>query len=187
MTQQPHVTVHSSSDTISADEGVEISTRAAAPVVQKGKRRAARIGDRYWHRRKKRTAEQSLRRNNHRKESPMTRPPQVTIHHTSDAAPVVQKGKRRDARGRMIEAHPLDALETYRLMKLTKAEGGEGFFGMAAMACSVRSIDGDAELGFSSEMELEALIQRLGNEGLAAVGAALGDFNKEEIGAAPKT
>jgi hypothetical protein len=123
----------------------------------------------------------------------MTQSPHVTIHSTAQdgaletgSASPGQKGKIRDAKGRMIEARPLDALETYRLMKITKATGGEGFFGMAAMACAVRSIDGEPEGLLGSEIQIEAMIQRLGNHGLAAVAKALSE-KEEELGEAPKT
>jgi hypothetical protein len=116
----------------------------------------------------------------------------VTIHSTThaDTPPVPgvasprQNGKIRDARGRLIEVKPLDALEIYRLMKITKATGAEGFFGMAVMVCSVRSIDGESEI-INNDREIEIMIQRLGNEGLAAVSEALTEY-KEEIGEAPK-
>jgi hypothetical protein len=125
----------------------------------------------------------------------MNQTPNVTIRHgaehaaaippvSSDAAPL-QNGKIRDARGRMIEVKPLNALEIYRLMKITKATGAEGFFGMAVMVCSVRSIDGEPEAFINSDRDIESMIQSLGNDGLAAVSEALTEY-KEEIGEAPK-
>jgi hypothetical protein len=126
----------------------------------------------------------------------MTQPPHVTIHHSADGTPASEgatggaampKGKIRDAKGRMLEVRPLNALETYRLMKITKATGGEGFFGMAAMAAAVRSIDGEPEAYINTDREIEVMIQRLGNEGLAAVAEVLSEKQKEEIGEAPKS
>lgn len=120
--------------------------------------------------------------------------PNVTIHSGAHAhtrpAPVAastgQKGKIRDARGRLIEVRPLDAVETYRLLKITKATGGEGYFGMASMACAVRSIDGELEGYINTDREIEAMIGRLGNDGLAAVAKALSEY-EEELGEAPKS
>jgi hypothetical protein len=126
----------------------------------------------------------------------MNQAPNVTIHHDHpshdeasrpSAAQSIPAGKIRDARGRLLEVRPLSALETYRLMKITKATGGEGFFGMAAMACAVRSIDGEPEGFLNSDRDIEVLIQLLGNEGLAAVAEALSEKQEEEIGEAPKS
>jgi hypothetical protein len=133
---------------------------------------------------------------NHRKEnSPMNDTPTVTIHSgahadtrlASVAASPGQKGKILDARGRTIEVRPLNAIETYRLLKITKATGGEGYFGMAAMAASVRGIDGDPEAFINNDRDIEAMVQRLGNDGLAAVAKALGEHEEEELGEAPKS
>jgi hypothetical protein len=125
----------------------------------------------------------------------MTQPPNVIIHSAGPAdTPLVPgsaspypKGKIKDAKGRMLEVRPLSALETYRLMKITKATGGEGFFGMAAMAAAVRSIDGEPEAYINTDREIEVMIQRLGNEGLAAVAEVLSKEQEEEIGEAPKS
>ena len=126
----------------------------------------------------------------------MSNPPNVVITSQEVSAPAaasaaqpapVETGKMRDARGRMLEVRALNSLETYRLMKATKATGGEGFFGMAAMAASVRSIDGHLEGFPGTEMQIESMIQRLGNEGLAAVAEALSAEKEEEQSEAPKS
>lgn len=99
-----------------------------------------------------------------------------------------EKGKIRDAKGRALVVRPLNSLETYQLLKITKATGAEGFFGMAAMAASVQSIDG-IPCSVANELQIQHLIQQLGNHGLAAVSNALADLreDEEETGDAPKS
>ncbi len=91
-----------------------------------------------------------------------------------------------DKKGRRIEVRSLNPIESYRLLKLTKATGLEGFFGMATMAATVRSIDGDP-VGFpAKESEIEFMLQRLGNEGITAVVEALNAETEVETIDAPK-
>jgi hypothetical protein len=118
--------------------------------------------------------------------------PTITLEHAAAIAAAssvdapAQKGKIRDAKGRTLVVRPLDSIETYRLLKITKATGNEGFFGMAAMAASVQSIDGEPEAFINNDRDIELMVQRLGSHGMAAVATALAEFREEEIGEAPK-
>jgi hypothetical protein len=124
----------------------------------------------------------------------MTQPPNVVIHNVGDVRPEhaptgdphqsaskpPQTNVIVDSRGRKIEVRPLSPVETYRLMKITRATGEEGFFGMAAMACAVRSIDGEPEGFINNERDIELMLQQLGGEGLTAVGTLLRKLNEAE-------
>jgi hypothetical protein len=121
-----------------------------------------------------------------------TSPPTVVVigdepKAPSPLQPQVVKGKITDSTGRQLVVRPLNSLETYRLLRLTKATGEEGFFGLASMAAAVRSI-GDAEVAFpGSERELEFRVQQLGNEGLAAAAKALAGLRDDGDLEAPKS
>lgn len=108
----------------------------------------------------------------------------------ADAKPVVAEDGSItvvDAGGRRIVVKRLTPVETYRMMKVTKATGDEGFFGMACMAAAVRSLGGEGCLLPHSEMTIEAMLQRLGADGLAAVGVAMGAGSEDaENTGAPK-
>lgn len=116
--------------------------------------------------------------------------PNVIAGDADNASTLAPSEKKvRDAKGRTIVVRPLNSLDTYRLLKITKAGGTEGFFGMAVLAVSARSIDGTSVYA-NTDREVEATIQWLGNHGLAAVADALVELHKEEEGAgddAPKT
>lgn len=76
-----------------------------------------------------------------------------------------------DALGRLIGIRKLLALDRLRMFEVVGAENAknEPYLGYAALAFHVCSIDGNAVARPSSKRDLEALIQRLGDEGMEAV------------------
>ncbi len=83
-----------------------------------------------------------------------------------------------DARGRKLLLRRLTALDTLRLFKAagpTLAQN-EPWLAMAALAFAVLEIDGVPVPTPSTEGQIEALVERLGDEGLSAVA----DYSKDE-------
>jgi hypothetical protein len=84
-----------------------------------------------------------------------------------------------DQTGRRLVLRRLTALDTLRLFKAagpTLAQN-EPWLSMASLAFSVLEIDGVPIPGPSTESQIESLIDRLGDEGLAAIA----DTIKEEL------
>jgi hypothetical protein len=80
-----------------------------------------------------------------------------------------------DAHGRKLSLHRLDALDKLRLFKAvgpTLAQN-EPYLGMALLACSVTAIDDVPYPTPINETQIEHLVQRLGDMGLAAVAQGL--------------
>jgi hypothetical protein len=82
-----------------------------------------------------------------------------------------------DSLGRRIGVVKPSALARYRVLKMLGAgnSGNQHVLGYAMLACSVREIDGQNVFAPNSEREIEALIDRLGDEGLAAVGQCMAE------------
>ncbi len=80
-----------------------------------------------------------------------------------------------DAQGRVLAIRRLGALDRLRLFKAAGAGlvGNAGWMGMATLACSVTAIDDVPVPSPASEAQVEALVARLGDAGIAAVAAAL--------------
>ena len=87
------------------------------------------------------------------------------------AAPAVT-----DATGRQIALRRLTALDKLRLFKAAGPELSQNqpWLGMAVLACSVTSIDDVPVPTPVTEQQIEAVIARLGDPGVAAIAAALG-------------
>jgi hypothetical protein len=81
-----------------------------------------------------------------------------------------------DARGRKLTVRPPDALDKLRLFKAIGAELGQNplYLGMAVSACAVIEIDGIPVPTPTTELQIEQLINRLGNAGLDAARAIVG-------------
>ncbi|WP_026438914.1 hypothetical protein [Acidocella facilis] len=80
-----------------------------------------------------------------------------------------------DAKGRVIELRRMGVLEQLRLYKVLGPELSENraYIGLARIAAAVSSVDG-VPLPFpGSEAGIEAALERLDEEGVAAVGEAL--------------
>jgi hypothetical protein len=112
-------------------------------------------------------------------------PPKVTIHSNEEtpaqaiSAPAKRKpGTITDALGRKIVVKSLDPLQVYRLAKIMGAAADSDFArGYAALAACVREFEGEEEDFPTSDREIEAMMQRLGTEGLDAVNEALAELN----------
>ena len=81
----------------------------------------------------------------------------------------------RDAEGRKLSIRRMGALDRLRLFKAAGPQlaSNPAWMGMAAVACSVISIDDVPIPAPASEPHVEALVARLGESGIAAVAAAL--------------
>lgn len=84
-----------------------------------------------------------------------------------------------DARGRVIVVKKLNALDKMRLSRLVGADGAinQAYFGYALLAASVVSIDGDPEPFPKSIQAVEAMVSQLDDDGLDAIGGAVGELN----------
>ncbi len=82
-----------------------------------------------------------------------------------------------DAKGRRIGVVKPSALMRYRLLKILGAENAknEMVLGNAMLAFLVREINGEQIMAPNSDRQIEALIDRLDDEGLAAVAVCLAE------------
>lgn len=80
-----------------------------------------------------------------------------------------------DAAGRELTIRRPDALDKLRLFKAMgpALSQNAGYLGMAILAASVSAIDGIPVPPPATEQQIENLVSRLGNTGLAAIGQAL--------------
>ncbi len=80
-----------------------------------------------------------------------------------------------DGTGRRLTVRPLSALDRLRLYKAVGSElaMNDVWFGVAVLATAVRAIEGVPVPLPVSEAQIEALVQRLGDEGLATAAAEL--------------
>ena len=88
----------------------------------------------------------------------------------AQAAPEVM-----DKAGRRLSLRRLTALDKLRLFKAAGSMLAQNrpWLGMALLACSVTAIDDVPVPPPGSEAQIEALVHLLGDDGIAAVGAAL--------------
>ncbi|WP_424139366.1 hypothetical protein [Roseomonas chloroacetimidivorans] len=79
-----------------------------------------------------------------------------------------------DTRGRRIGVRKIGPLEKMRLFKAIGPVNSrnEQYAGLAMLAYSVAEIDGELVPGFTTELQCEAMVQRLGDEGFDALGEA---------------
>jgi hypothetical protein len=97
-----------------------------------------------------------------------------TVRLLSEAAtPITVK----DSDGRALFLRRMGALDRLRLFKAVGAELAQNapYLGMAMLASSVTAIDGIPVPAPTTEAQIEALIQRLGDAGLAAAASVLAD------------
>ena len=80
-----------------------------------------------------------------------------------------------DSRGRRLTLRRLTALDTLRLVKAAGPllAQNEAWLSMAALAFSILEIDGIPVPPPATEPQIESLIERLGEEGLAATADAI--------------
>lgn len=76
-----------------------------------------------------------------------------------------------DTKGRSLGVRKMPLLDRMRMFEAIGPENSknEAYVGYAALACSVVSIDGEEVSRPTSKIQLEALLQRLGDEGINAV------------------
>lgn len=88
----------------------------------------------------------------------------------------------QDARGRQITLRRLTALDRLRLFKAAGPvlSQNQPWLGMAVLASSVTAIDDVPVPAPATEHQIEALVARLGDEGIAAIAAKLASLDAEE-------
>jgi len=89
-----------------------------------------------------------------------------------------------DAQGRRLELRRLSALDKLRLFKAAgpALAQNQPWLGMAVLACSVAAIDDVPVPLPHAEALIEGLVQRLGDDGISAVAAALAtNFTPAEL------
>jgi hypothetical protein len=98
--------------------------------------------------------------------------PSARLIAAAEAAPVAV-----DAQGRRLALRRLTALDKLRLFKAAGAvlAHNQPWLGMAVLAASVTAIDDVPVPQPASEAQIEALVARLGDDGVAAVAAALAE------------
>jgi hypothetical protein len=76
----------------------------------------------------------------------------------------------QDSNGRTLKLRKITPLERMRLFEVVGSENvkNEAYFGYAILAAHVCEIDGDPVPSVTSKAALEAVVQRLGDEGLVA-------------------
>jgi hypothetical protein len=96
-------------------------------------------------------------------------PSQAIMHESAHAFMTV------DGRGRRFSLRRLTALDTLRLFKAAGPvlAQNEPWLSMAGLALSVLEIDGVPVPAPATEAQIEGLIDRLGDEGLAAIAATI--------------
>ena len=101
----------------------------------------------------------------------MITPSQIIVNEATRAIPAVDK------KGRRISLRRLTALDTLRLFKAAGPvlAQNEPWLAVAGLAFSVMEIDGVPVPAPASEAQIEGLVDRLGDEGLAAIANAMKD------------
>lgn len=104
--------------------------------------------------------------------------PKVTMRDKPAATAVdATTAEVTDDRGRVLKVRKINALMRYDLSMLIGSQhiDNAGVMGPASLACSVAEIDGVVVFPPATNQELRALIQRLDDEGIAAVAKAYVD------------
>ncbi|WP_193540128.1 hypothetical protein [Rhodopila globiformis] len=99
-----------------------------------------------------------------------------------------------DARGRKLTLRQLTSLDTLRLFKAAGPDLSQNtsWLSMAGLAFSVTEIDGVPIPRPTTETQIEGIVDRLGDEGLAAIADALEESQgepppREHVGNLPGT
>lgn len=92
-----------------------------------------------------------------------------------------------DAFGRVLRVRRPGALDRLRLFKAVgpALSGNERYVGYAMLAMCLSAIDGVPQPAPSNEGQLEALVQRLGDAGMIAIGQGLADADQGNRQARP--
>jgi hypothetical protein len=103
----------------------------------------------------------------------------LTVHADTPSETIVKAANRpatrTDATGRAIGIKKMQALDRLKMFEVVGADNArnEPYLGYAALAFHVSSIDGEPVSRPTNKIQLEALIQRLGDDGMNAVGEAV--------------
>lgn len=108
----------------------------------------------------------------------------VTTGETASAAapsksiPTLPLGVAIDAKGRRIKVKQLDPLRVFQLA-IAMGQSADSVFARnyASLAASVQEIDGDICSFPANNVQIQAMLQRLGIEGLDAVLTAISDID----------
>ncbi len=106
---------------------------------------------------------------------------EITLNPESPSQAVVKAGNMSvtvtDDNGRQITVKKLNALDRMRLFEVVGSENvsNEAYLGYASLAYHVSAIDGEPVPHPGSKAQLEALVQRLDDAGMNAVGAAVSE------------
>lgn len=104
--------------------------------------------------------------------------PTIAITKTAQAT-----ASATDEKGRVITVNKLNALQFYRLTKaLGQTASNATTMDLAVLVSSVKEIDGESVDFPGSELQVEALIQRLDFVGLTAVAEALKSLSDSDDG-----
>ena len=83
-----------------------------------------------------------------------------------------------DALGRRIKVRRLQPLDRFRLLRLIGEQTkNDAYLGYAAYAYAVAELDGERYPPSTSVVQLEAMLQKLGDEGFAAVAIAMAELS----------
>lgn len=99
------------------------------------------------------------------------------IHHDTPSEQIIKAANQTDtvtdARGRQLAIRKIGALDRMKMFEVCGPENSknEAYLGYAALAFSVAKIDDEDLPRIDNKLRLEARIDRLGDEGLDAVGA----------------
>ncbi len=82
-----------------------------------------------------------------------------------------------DARGRSITIAKMKALDQMRLFEAVGAVNAknDGYLGVASLAYHVTAIDGEPVMRPQNKIQLEAIVQRLDDDGFEAVAKGISD------------
>lgn len=99
---------------------------------------------------------------------------QVAVNESAPSAQIIAKANAEaivtDARGRTIKLKKPGVLAQYRLIEaLGDSAKNEVYMGMVLPLIFISEIDGDVVFQPNTKREVEALIQRLDEEGISAV------------------
>lgn len=101
---------------------------------------------------------------------------QVTMHDETPSQAIVKAASQTaavtDPRGRSISLRKLNALDRMKLFELVGADNAknEQYLGYATLAYMVAAIDGESAPRPTTKLQLEAMVQRLDDDGLEAIG-----------------
>lgn len=102
--------------------------------------------------------------------------PKVTVNKGETPSESIVKAANQavivtDAKGRALGVRKMPLLDRMRMFEAIGPENSknEAYVGYAALACSVVSIDDEAVARPANKLQLEAVVQRLGDEGIEAV------------------